>query len=279
MLGESRTETVRNQLYRIDAGPNDIVELNRLARAGVRAGNEQFDDSDHLDEVIPKPWGYEYRAYVDEYFDFWSLHIDAPHGTSMHVHPRKLTSLICLGGRGVTHGMGAEFVITPGSMVTIAPGAFHATRNTGDEPLELIEVEVPRNKLDLLRLRDDYNRAGTGYESAAIAIPDHPMRKVSWLPNTRMRTRTPDGRFTFELRTGMDIFYRRRPQDLFYVPLCLSGLVRSRVDILAGSDGRRPHPETTYLCIEAYSVGKLLTILWRVCMGDGPFCERMGLPT
>ena len=235
--------------HRLEPGLRDIAVLNRLIRDGARAAHEQFDESAHLDEIIPKPWGYEYRAYVDEYFDFWSLHIESPHTTSMHVHPRKLTSLICLSGRGVTRGMDTEVDITPGSLVTIGAGAFHGTRNVGDEPLELIEVEVPRNKLDLLRLRDDYNRAGTGYESSAIPAPELPMQEVSFLPHTRMRSTTPDGRFRFDLRTGMDIYYRPSVRDLFYVPLCLSGLVLGAVPIITPGDGRRCDPDKLYLCI------------------------------
>ena len=47
----------------------------------------------------------------------------------------------------------------------------------------------------------------------------------------------------------MDIFYRRRSEDVFYVPLCMSGVVRSDVDILTGGDTRRPQTDQTYLCI------------------------------
>lgn len=134
-----------HDVRRLDPGPGDVAQLNRVVRTRVRPGNEQFEQDDHLDKVVPKPWGYEYRAFVNDYFDFWALHIDAPHGTSMHVHPRKLTYLICLGGSGVTRSLTEEIEIGPGSMVRIAQGAFHATSNVGDEPLELIEVEVPRN--------------------------------------------------------------------------------------------------------------------------------------
>ena len=227
----------------------DVAELTRLVRGGIRAGNETFDEESHLSEVIPKPWGYEYRAYVDDLFDFWALHIDPPDGTSMHVHPRKLTYLICLGGRGMTAGFGGEVAVAAGTVVRIARGAFHSTRNTGDEPLEMIEVEVPRNKFDLLRLRDDYNRAGTAYETQSIEDPRHRMQKVPYLPNTQMRDHTPDGRFRFELRNGMDIYYRRRSEDIFYIPLCISGVVYSEVEILTRSDARRPHTDKTYLCI------------------------------
>ena len=237
------------RVLRLDPGRADITALDRLARSGARALNEQFDTEAHLNEVIPKPWGYEYRAYVDEFFDFWALHIDSPHSTSMHVHPRKLTYLVCLGGRGVTSGLRSEHPVSAGTIVRISQGAFHSTRNVSDDPLELIEIEVPRNKFDLLRLRDDYNRAGTAYESKSLSHPEHPMRVVPQRPHTRMRAGTPDGRFLFELRTGMDVFYRRREQDIFYVPLSLAGVVQADVRVLGRDHGRTADTDQMYLCI------------------------------
>lgn len=237
---------------RLDAGRADILKLQRLLRDGARAHNEQFDEDTHLNDVIPKPWGYEYRAYVDDFFDLWALHIVGGAGTSVHVHPRKLTYLLCLGGEGVTTGVDREDVpVRAGSVLRIAPGAFHGTRNTGSEPLELIEVEVPRNKFDLIRLQDDYDRTGKGYETVAVEEPRHPMRSVPAYPNTKMRARTPDGRFRFELRTGMDIFYRPSERDLFYIPLHIAGAVNRDVEILTGhpEDTRRPQTDKQYLCI------------------------------
>ncbi|MDQ3402283.1 MAG: cupin domain-containing protein [Actinomycetota bacterium] len=235
----------------LTAGSADIAQLCEMVRGGATARNERFVEDDHLNAVIVKPWGYEYRAYVDEFFDLWALHIDAPHGTSIHVHPRKLTYLVCLGGIGVTTGLETEIPLREGTILRIAAGAFHGTRNVGDEPLDLIEVEVPRNKFDLMRLHDDYDRAGTAYESRESATDEHPMREVLSLPNTRMRERTPDGRFRFELRTGMDVFYRRRAADVFHIPLCVSGVVHSDLEILTGRDDdpRRPATEKHYLCV------------------------------
>lgn len=240
----------RQEVVRLDAGRADVSRLEKLLRDGARVFNEDFEEDSHLDEVIPKPWGYEYRAYVDDFFDLWSLHIESGHGTSVHVHPRKLTYLICLGGRGVTTGLGRpEVPVEEGSIARIAPGVFHGTRNTGQEPLELIEVEVPRNKFDLLRLHDDYNRVGTGYETESFDEPHHPLRRMPAYPNTRMRAQTPDRRFRFELRTGMDIFYRPRPEDLFYVPLHIEGIVQGDVDIVAAHSRRRPQTDRQYLCL------------------------------
>jgi mannose-6-phosphate isomerase-like protein (cupin superfamily) len=250
-LALSEIDLPHSTRVNFDAGPADIAALNRLVRAGSRPLNEHFADDLHLNEVIPKPWGYEYRAYVDDFFDFWALHIESSHATSMHVHPRKLTYLLCLGGSGVTAGLRGEAHVSAGTILRIAPGAFHATRNVSDEPLELIEVEAPRNKFDLMRLQDDYNRAGTAYESGSRMIPKHPMKRVPYMPNGKMRASTPDGRYKFNIRTGMDIFYRRRFEDLFYVPLDISGMIYSKVSILTNdsADGRRPELEEKYLCI------------------------------
>ncbi len=245
----SLKSTSRYRPIEFEAGSRDIERLNSLSKEGMRAGVEQFDTDSYLDDVIPKPWGYEYRAYVDDYFDFWALHIESPHSTSMHVHPRKVTYLLCLSGQGVTSGLAKSVDVGVGTMLRIAPGAFHTTRSTGGEPLELIEVETPRNKFDLLRLEDGYSRVGAPYES------DHrdagrPMRAVRNRPHARIRPRSPDKRTEYSVRTGFDVFYRRAVGDMFYVPLCMSGAVHREVEILTNaSDPRRPNTDTVYLAI------------------------------
>jgi hypothetical protein len=75
------------------------------------------------------------------------------------------------------------------------------------------------------------------------------MRKVRHRPNTRMRDRTPDGLFRFEVRSGMDVFYRRLPADICYIPLCMSGVVGDDVEILPAAGGQAPDVTRTYLCI------------------------------
>lgn len=256
--GESppRETTTRSRPIPFEAGNRDIDRLNSLSESGVRAGVEQFDVDRYLDSVIPKPWGYEYRAYVDDYFDLWSLHIESPHATSTHVHPRKVTYLLCLAGQGLTTGLTKSVEVRAGTMLRIAPGAFHSTRSTGDEPLQLIEVETPRNKFDLLRLQDGYQRAGEPYESDHADAPSR-MRAVRGRPHARIRRSSPDRRTEFAVRTGYDVFYRRNEGDMYYVPLCLSGAVYRDLDILTGGDARRPNTETSYLVINRPQGGNL----------------------
>lgn len=100
-------------------------------------------------------------------------------------------------------------------------------------------------------MRDNYDRQGTAYEQHYTQAPDLPARSISYLPQARLRDRSPDGEFAFSIRAGMDIFYRRQAQDLFHVPLGLTGVVTGEVDILAPvrSDPRRPTLDQYYLSV------------------------------
>lgn len=236
---------------RIDPGPRDFAALREVVRRGSRVGNERLDSDEHLNEVIPKPWGFEYRVYVDDFVDVWQLSIGSGHATSMHVHPRKLTYLLCLGGQGVTETLDGEHEVSTGTMLRIGGGAFHSTRSTGPGSLSLVEVEAPRNKFDLIRLRDGYAREGTAYETEHKKLENLAIRPVPYLPEARMRDRSPCGRFRFAVRAGMDVFYRPRAEDLFHVPLGLVGVVTGELDILAPAlgDTTRPAVDEYYLSL------------------------------
>ncbi|MBN0043417.1 hypothetical protein JS756_04740 [Streptomyces actuosus] len=238
-------------MVRIDPGPRDFAALNEVVRKGSRIANESLDDDDHLNEIIPKPWGLEYRIYVDDFIDVWNLRIDEGESTSMHVHPRKLTYLLCLAGQGVTSTLTGDVPVGAGSLLRIGGGAFHASRSIGPGPLWLVEVEAPRNKFDLIRLRDNYDRQGTAYEQDHAAAPELPARPVSYLPQARLRDGSPCGSYSFSIRAGADVFYRRLEQDLFHVPLGLTGVVTGDVDILAPAQGdtRRPALDQYYLSL------------------------------
>jgi len=220
-------------------------------RRGGRSGNEDPEIHEHLQGLIPKPWGQEYRTYVDDYLDVWHLEIEPGHATSMHAHPRKLTCLLCLSGTGATHTLAGTIEVTAGTVLHIERGAFHSTENvSAAEPLSIIEVETPRNKYDLLRLRDGYNRAGTGYESTGKRVAAA-LRKVSFLPNAWMRRTSPCGGFAFDIVSGMDVHYRRRSVGAYLVPLGIAEMLAGRMAILSDhpDDTRTPNLDCYYLGI------------------------------
>jgi mannose-6-phosphate isomerase-like protein (cupin superfamily) len=238
-------------VIRLDATDSDIAALNSLSRRGVRVGNESPDKDLHLDEMIPKPWGQEYRAYADDFLDIWHLQIDPGHSTSMHVHPRKTTYLLCLSGSGVTRTLKGVHGFGRGAVIRIGRGSFHSTENTASsEPLMIIEVETPRNKFDLMRLQDSYARAGKGYEQASHAA-GVAAKRVPYLPHARMCRTSPDGSYAFEILAGMDVYYRRHSAAAYLIPLDFAGLVNDHIAILTDhpQDVRKPNLDGYYLGI------------------------------
>ena len=235
----------------VDVSAADVDAMSGLLRDGVQAGNEQPGVDLHLDEIIPKPWGREYRAYVDDFLDVWQLQINPGHATSMHNHPRKLTYLVCLAGAGELTTLNGSIDIVRGDVVRIAKSAFHSTRNvSADERLDLIEVETPRNKYDLLRLRDGYRRAALGYETDSRSAPSR-MRRLPYLPHAQLRPESPCGTYEFSVIAGMDVHYRGLGLAELFVPLGIEALAYDSVHVLSRhtTPDMRPQLDTYYLGI------------------------------
>lgn len=229
--------------------PADVEAMRSLLNGGARTGNELPGVDLHLDEIILKPWGLEYRSYVDDFLDVWQLQIGPGHATSMHNHPRKLTYLVCLDGNGVLSTLTGEIEIHTGDVVKIAKGAFHSTRNSSTvDRLDLIEVETPRNKYDLLRLRDGYQRVLLGYETES-EIASSRLRRLPYIPHAQMRVHSPCGRYEFEVYAGMDLYYRGLSLAEFFVPLGIGALAYDSVHVLSRHTcpERAPQMDTYYL--------------------------------
>jgi mannose-6-phosphate isomerase-like protein (cupin superfamily) len=120
---------------------DDIAVLRELIHAPMCS--EHFEKDTYLNQLIPKPWGYEHRVYADNIYDVWTLNIRSGGRTSLHCHPRKDTTLLCLAGTGVFKTLIQERRIRQGDYLHIRKGAFHSTQNSGISMLELLEVESP----------------------------------------------------------------------------------------------------------------------------------------
>lgn len=227
----------------------DVRELERLLRQGSRPQHERPERHTHLNEAVAKPWGCEYRVFADDFHDVWELRIEPGHSTSVHAHPRKVTYLLCLAGSGEIATLDGTFEIQHGTSVQIAAGAFHGTANTGTEQLALVELELPRNKFDLVRLADNYDRASTTYEPVSTPIASTPLRKAPHLPHAVIRGHSPDRLFGYEIRTGMDLYYRRLPAEIFSVPIGMTGIVQGSVDVLSANSRDGISTDQNYLSI------------------------------
>jgi mannose-6-phosphate isomerase-like protein (cupin superfamily) len=118
----------------------------------------------YKDIIVKKPWGYEYLVYQNEHVGLWLLHVKKDQRTSMHCHPKKNTGLILLDGECEISFLNDKFNLKSLSKMMIRRGLFHSTKALSDDGIFLFEIEAPRMKSDLVRLKDKYGRAFTPYE-------------------------------------------------------------------------------------------------------------------
>lgn len=212
--------------YRVDASSADFRLLDATmqeSHSWPRYEEIAYRQESELDEVISKPWGHEYRIYCDPFYDVWRLTLEPGQSTSEHCHPRKTTALICLSGHGRLNLLTGSYALNANDIVVIGRGVFHLTQNTDDEQLEVIEIEAPRNKFDLVRAEDSYGRRGQPYSDPPIDQISVPrMIAAPLLENARYRRTCASGRSRFNVVGGDHLPDRYAGDASLYVALLLS---------------------------------------------------------
>lgn len=221
---------------RKSVGNGDLVEINKILTA-TSNNSESFEKDLHLYHLIGKPWGYEYRVYCDCMYDVWCLHIKSGHNTSMHCHILKDTVLICLSGIGYIEFLDeSRRDIKAGDVIYLGKGVFHQTHSTCDGELNLIEVENPRNKFDLLRYQDSYGRENTAYERESVNVSDlMDMRSIS--PGAFIRDYGIKNKFSFEV-----IKINKEEEHAsfcgFYVSIDITDYLTGEIVVFKGKDNK-----------------------------------------
>lgn len=146
-------------IYRIHFSENDSLEI-----VGRETPKTLVEDVDFTTLVVDKPWGHEYLMYRNPFAQVWSLFIKNNEITSMHCHPNKKTALVLLGGEAVFSTLNTSIRLKAFDSVIIEEGVFHSTRTVMAQGARMLEIETPPLKYDLIRLKDEYGRAGTFYE-------------------------------------------------------------------------------------------------------------------
>ena len=126
---------------------------------------------DYTDVMIKKPWGYEYLMYQNDEIGIWLLHIKYNKQTSLHCHPKKKTGLILLSGNAEISFLNNSIALNSLSKLMIRPGLFHSTKASSINGVFLIEAETPPDKVNLVRLDDEYGREQQPYEGKNAQIP------------------------------------------------------------------------------------------------------------
>lgn len=123
-----------------------------------------IDDFNFSDVIVKKPWGYEYLLFENDDVAVWILHINPFSQTSMHCHPNKNTSLICLSGKIECKTLDEEYICDELNGIYLGKKVYHQTSNKNDFTAVIMEIETPVNKFDLVRFKDDYGRKEKKYE-------------------------------------------------------------------------------------------------------------------
>ncbi len=111
---------------------------------------------------VRKPWGHELVFAENDRYAGKILHLEAGHGLSLQYHERKDETLFVLEGEVVlsieVDGEMKQIRLQSGEAYRIRPGVRHRLR--AQAPVDLVEVSSPELD-DVVRLEDDYGRAGT----------------------------------------------------------------------------------------------------------------------
>jgi mannose-6-phosphate isomerase-like protein (cupin superfamily) len=122
----------------------------------------------HENNIVKKPWGYEYLMYENDKVALWFLFIDKNESTSMHCHPNKTTGLTLLEGEVNVSFLSDVKNLKPFSKIMIRKGLFHSTRAISNSGAFVLEIETPVDKHDLVRFKDSYGREGKPYEDSTF---------------------------------------------------------------------------------------------------------------
>lgn len=135
--------------------------------------------SKFLNKLVIKPWGSEYLIYENKKIAAWFLNISHKKATSLHCHPLKKTGFILLGGSvSIDIGFYQKKKIKALDKVMIRPGLFHSTKAISRGGAQIIEIETPNKKEDLIRFKDNYGREKKPYESKKniIKLPKNSLK-------------------------------------------------------------------------------------------------------
>lgn len=146
------------------------LDRNNLSKHKTIEGAAR-DTFDYKKIVVKKPWGYEYLLFENDFVAIWILHLKKGHATSMHCHPKKKTSLVVLSGRVQSSTLSSWYDLDVLDGLFIENGVFHTTKALTTDVF-VMEIEMPPDKKDLVRLKDSYGREGKGYEGTNMMSRD-----------------------------------------------------------------------------------------------------------
>jgi mannose-6-phosphate isomerase-like protein (cupin superfamily) len=133
----------------------------------------------YYNKLVKKPWGSEYLIYENKSIAAWFLNILPNKETSLHCHPLKKTGFVLLNGSvEINVGFYRKKKLKALDKIMIRPGLFHSTKSLSKKGAQIIEIETPNKKGDLIRFKDKYGREKKPYENKKnmIVLPENYLR-------------------------------------------------------------------------------------------------------
>ena len=222
--------------------------------------NNKKDIDDYVNKLVKKPWGEEYLIFQNDLVAIWLLNILPEKNTSLHCHPSKKTGLILLDGKvEIDLGFYEKRILTAPDKIMIRSGLFHSSKAITSK-ITMLEIEIPIDKSDLVRFKDEYGRAEKPYEGSEFIskldksqiLFDHPVeQKINkYIFNQSI--------VTIERHTDTKMLINRNSDTIFTV---LKGGLVSKNNKIVLSPGDVVRTDTIKKLAEVFKTTKFIDIL------------------
>lgn len=168
--------------------------------------NENYDTN-----IVKKPWGFEYLVYESEKVALWALFIASNQSTSMHCHSKKTTGLIVLDGICEVSFLSEKKILNSLNKIMIRKGLFHSTKSISENGSIVLEIETPKDKFDLVRLKDNYGREGKPYEDSSHFIEKQ--NSCLWIEDTDKTYNFANSLLSSISVNSIDFFYNIKKNE------------------------------------------------------------------
>lgn len=110
---------------------------------------------------VYRPWGWYQSVDAGERFQVKRIQVSPGHKLSLQKHHHRAEHWVVVKGTALVTRNEERLTVRENESVYLPQGAVHRLENTGDAPLELIEVQTGGylGEDDIVRLSDDYGRA------------------------------------------------------------------------------------------------------------------------
>lgn len=120
---------------------------------------------DYSEFIINKPWGNEFLIYQNKSISLWILNLNGKSSTSLHCHKHKNTILIPLNNTVRVNLIEKLFYAKKNEIVFLPKRKFHQSYNFNNKILNLLEIETPNIKDDIVRHHDYYGRVENNFSA------------------------------------------------------------------------------------------------------------------